>query len=128
MGLLNLLRLRGYGRDMMPAGVGLLLRRRTRFNATCPTVVAHVSVVDDDGRVIRVVNYGGVYVIHVSVVREVATVPPTTFVAVADIAKSIVDATIKPHLRAPIPFVENERAAAPTPVAWSPKEADLRRL
>jgi hypothetical protein len=51
-----------------------------------------------------------VYVIHVSVVGEVATFPAATFVSNIAVAEAVIDAAIEVHLRAPISLVEKERS------------------
>src|SRR3984885_420614 len=80
VGFLNVPRLRGYWTDVVLAGVRLFLRCGTRFNPTGTTVVAD-TIFGDVGHsgVVGVVNDGGVYVIHVSVVGEAATFPAATF-------------------------------------------------
>src|ERR1700729_2640171 len=73
---LNMLRLRGYRTNVMLVSVGLLLRCGTCFDPTRTTVVADVIFGDiRHSDVVGVVNDGGVYAIHISVVGEVTTFP-----------------------------------------------------
>ena len=126
-GCLNVLRLRGYGTDMVLVSVGLFLRCGPRFHPTASTVVADVSFGDIRHRsVVGVVNDGGVYVIHVSIVGEVATFPAAPLITDAAVAEAIIDAAIEAHLWPPISFVEKERALAPAPITGRPEKADLR--
>src|ERR1700733_13253667 len=120
-GCLNVLRLCGDWTSVVLASVRLFLRCGTRFNPTGTTVVADMSCGDvGHSRVVCVVNDGGVYVIHVSVVGEVATFPAATFVSNTAVAEAVVDAAVEAHLRAPIPLVEKECAAPPAPITWGP--------
>ena len=100
--------------------------RRTRIDTAVPAVVAD-SVFRDvfDSCVIGVMNHRFVHVIYVRIVVKMIMIPAAAFVAVTPIAKSIVDATIKSNVRAPIAFMPEEGAAAPAPISGSPKEADF---
>ena len=49
----------------------------------------------DSSRVVCVVNDGGVYVIHVSIVGEVVTFPAATFVSNTAVAETVIDAAVE---------------------------------
>jgi len=124
--LLNMLVLsRDWTHVMFPTIV-LFFSRRARVDTAIPTIVADPVFRDVfDSRVIGVVNDRFVHVIYVCVVVKAIMIPAPTLVAMAPIAKSIVNAPVKSNVRAPIAFVPEVAAATPTPISGSPKEADF---
>ena len=106
---------------MALVGVGLLLRCRPRFDTTIATVVADVTFGDvGNPRVVRVVNNGRVYAVHIGVVGEATAFPSAALISNAAVAEAVIDAAVEPHLRAPISFMKDERVAAPAPITGSP--------
>src|ERR1017187_5452334 len=67
-----------------------------------------------------------IHMIYGRVVEEMPALPATALIAVAEVAEAIVNPAIETYCRAPITIIENESAAAPTPIARSPKVADFR--
>lgn len=127
--LLDVLILYRYRAGMIFPAVRLFLCRRANVDAAVATVVTDTVCcrVFDSG-VVRVVEGLVVYAIDRRVVVEVIIFPAATFVAPPTVPVAIIDAAIKSDVRAPIAFMEQERIAAPTPVARRPKVADFRSL
>src|ERR1700728_1877780 len=108
----------------------LFLRRRSRLGAAGAAIEAHAvdgDVVDDGG----VVNVRDVHgpgdVVDIAVVEERTALPVAARITAADVAKSVVDATIKTDMGTPIASVPEVGAIAPAPIARRPQEARLRR-
>src|SRR5665213_1568748 len=55
-----------------------------------------------------------------------SALPPSAVVAVAIVTEAVINPAIKSHRRSPISIIKTKTAAAPTPIARSPKVADLR--
>ena len=109
--------------------VGFFLRRRPLIDAAIAAIVADaVSRVVFDPGVIGVVDVLVVYAIYRGVVIKMIVFPAAAFVAATAVPVSVIDPAIIPNVRAPITLMEEVRAAAPTPVSGSPKEADFRRF
>ena len=71
-------------------------------------------------------NNGDIHIIHSAIVKKAIAFPTTAFVTVAEVSVAIVDAAIKSdRLVRPITVIKHEAAAAPRPVAGSPKKADF---
>src|SRR5580704_7620632 len=124
-----MLRLSGNGRDMSLMRHRLLLRRRTRTDATSAAVVAdpvHRSVVDHRC-VVNIVNVRNIYVAHRTVVVELPPLPMSSLVAPARVSVAITDSTVKTYLRTPVAFVKDVSVASPTPIRGSPQQAGFRR-
>src|SRR6516225_6628892 len=105
------------------------LWRGTCIYAAVATVVAHacnVSRVVDDRGVVNVVDLRDVDVVHTAVVIEVVMIPTATFVTVAEVTESVIDATIETDHRPPIASRKNETLAVPGPVTRSPQVAHCR--
>jgi hypothetical protein len=128
-GGLNMLPLSRRGRNMGLPRDREFRWRRLRDNSTRTAVVADIvgCLIDDN---IPNVNIGDVhvrYVVNGGIIEKIPIIPISAHIASAGIAKSIVDATIEPNLRSPIPFLEHISAIDPAPVSWRPKQARLRR-
>src|SRR5580704_637442 len=124
---LHMLVLCGHSRDVPLMFRRFLLRRWTCVNSPVAPVVTY-SIdrgVVDHGLVVNIVNIGDVYIHHGTVIEEVSIVPTAAGKAHAEVTESIVDPAIKPYGRPPIPRVEEECIAAPTPPAWGPEETNL---
>ena len=118
---LNMLRLCRDWRNVAFVRIRLLLRGGMRLDPAATPVIAYPRSGDIGyAYVVRVVDDGGVYATHISVVAKVITFPPTPFVSIAAVAEAVIDAPIPTDVRAPVPFIKNERDATPTPVAWCP--------
>jgi len=112
---------------MFLVGRRLLLSGRTRCDPTRTAVVAHPvhrRIVDHCG-VIGVVNVGDIHVVDRTVVGELSVVPAPALVTLTRVAVSIIDSAIETYVRAPVAFIESIPTVSPTPIAWSPEEADL---
>src|SRR5580704_14888908 len=119
--------LRGDGGYMAIARIGFFLRGGPLVDATVPAVVTDtVRIVVFDPGVVNVMNFVDVHVVHGAVVVKVVTIPAAAFITVAEIAESIIDAAIPADVRAPITFMEEIAAIAPSPVAGCPEEANFR--
>src|SRR5271170_4859111 len=96
-------------------GVGGFLRGGARFDAAGATVVAdtvHGDIVNDR-RVVGIVDDGGVDVIHIGVIGEVAAIPAAALIADAAVAEAVVDSAVEADVLAPISLMEEEGVAAP---------------
>src|SRR5713101_1955781 len=126
-GSLHVLRLNWYGGNVPGVGGGLLFGPRALVDAAVSAVVADAGDVGviDHRRVVHVVNDGDVDVVHGTIVEKASAVPTATFIAVAEVAVPIVDSAIETHDRSPEAFIEDESAASPTPISWSPQETDF---
>ena len=121
----RVLSLRFGSSHMAIASCSLLLRVRTSIDSAGSSVVAdpvHCNVIDD-GSVVGVVNVHNVHVVDRAVVVKVAAVPISTFIAIAGVTESVIDATVEtPTLvRSPISDVPDVGRAAPAPITWSPE-------
>src|SRR5579864_8472053 len=127
---LHVLALRSCGRKMADTRGRLFLRGGARLYAAVSSVVADASDVAliDNGRVVHVMNDGDVHIVHGAIVEKAVVVPTSAVVTVAEVSVAIVDPAIKSHhsIR-PVPCVEDEPAAAPSPIAWSPQKAYFGR-
>src|SRR5580658_7647458 len=105
------------------------LRRRTRRDPSIASVVANAidRGVIDHGRVVNIVHVRDIHVVDGTVVEELSTSPFATLIAIAEVAKSVVDSTVESNVRTPIADVEKECRATPTPPSRSPQESRLRR-
>jgi len=92
-------------------------------------VVADVRVVVDIryAVVVNVAHYGHVHTRHRAVVVEVSPAPVAAFVAIAAVAISIIHAAVEPDVRTPVAVMPVIAAGVPTPVAWRPQRAHIRR-
>src|SRR5271170_2530857 len=98
-----------YRRDMPLMRYRLLLSGRTRFHSALAAVIAdaiYCRVVDHRG-VVNVVNVGDVHVVHRTVVEKVAIIPPTTLVALAEVAESVSDPTVETYVKTPVSFIKS---------------------
>src|SRR5260370_33134768 len=116
--------------DMASASRGLLLGRRSRVDAAVAAVITHArnsDVVVHHRRVVHVVDFGHVDVIHRTVVVEAPAVPAATFIPAAKISVAVIDPAVKTYDRSPISFVKHKRGSTPGPIARSPQETNFRR-
>src|SRR5882724_11284446 len=105
-----------------------LLRSRALVDSAVRTVVTHARNVDvGHPRLIYVVNYGHVYVVHCAVVIKTSAVPTSALITVAKVSVAVVNPAIKSHARSPKAFVEDKGCTTPAPVSGSPQETGLRR-
>jgi hypothetical protein len=97
--------------------------------SACSAVIAYAiagSVIDYTFAV-YVSSHRLIHIIHGTVVIERTVVPISSGVADPDIAETIVDATIKSDLRAPVASMPDINTVAPTPISRGPKRSDERR-
>src|SRR5208283_5640855 len=108
-------------------GCGLFCRRWLCGDSTLAAVIADTvnRRVIDHRRVVNIVNVGDIDVVHRSVVIELAVVPASAFVAMAEISVTVSDAAVEANLRPPIALIEKESVTTPTPVRRSPEIANL---
>src|SRR5580704_19053773 len=103
---------------------------RPRCDAARPAIKAgaiHGGVVDDHRFVdVGVVDDGGVHVDYRGVICETPATPFAAEKPNAAIAKAIIHAAVEADVRSPIARMPSVHAAAPAPVAWSPKQAHPR--
>src|SRR6266404_5573275 len=122
--------LRRHRPDMASASRGLLLGRRSRVDAAIASVITHarnVDVVIHHGRVVHVVDFRHVDVVHRTVVVEASAVPAATFIPAAKISVAVIDPAVKTYDGPPISLVKYKRGTAPGPIARSPQETNFRR-
>src|SRR5579863_807777 len=116
------------GRWKMPLTCShLFFTRRTCRDPTVAAVVAdsiHNGFMHH-GCVVNIMNIHHVHVGDGAVIEEVSAVPSPAFEADAKVAESVGDPAVEPHVRTPVPFMENKRASAPTPIGWSPEESNF---
>ena len=77
-------------------------------------------------RVVNIVDGVLIHVVYRCVVEEMSTLPPPAIITVTEVAVAIVDPAIETYRRAPVAVIKEKPAAAPTPIARSPKVADFR--
>src|ERR1700752_5281106 len=85
------------------------------------------AVIVHHSRVVRVVDYRHVHIVHRAVVIKMVVLPPPTFIPVAEVSESIINPAIESNDRAPIAFVKVVPPAAPGPIARRPEESRPRR-
>src|SRR5712692_3094343 len=125
---LRMLRLSGDRRNMPLPRRRLFFRPRTRADPAIAPVVADPRYRPIDHRgVVDVVDDGDVHVVHRSVVEKPVVIPTSALVALAKVSIAVIDSAIESDLRTPVAVIEDKSVAAPTPIGWSPQEADLRR-
>src|SRR5579863_8553067 len=118
--------LSGHGWDMPFMRSIFLLRRGTPLNASTATVVADPGFrVVDDCRVVHVVNIGDVHIADRTVVEEVSFLPPSTFIAFAEVSVAVTDSAVEADMQSPVAFIEGIAVAAPSPIARGPKKTRL---
>src|ERR1700733_4310393 len=125
---LDMLHLRGHGRNVALLGPRFFLWGRPRRDATFSTVITNAIYRRpvDHRSVVNVMNEGDVYIAHIAVVEELPALPPSPFKAVAEEAKAIINSAVEPHMRTPVPLMPQKSAAAPAPISGGPEVADLR--
>src|SRR6266403_2218286 len=122
--MLSLIR---HWREMSPTSESFLLARRPRGNATVTAVEAYAFVVPvDHSGVVDVVNDGDIHIVHGTVIEKPAAFPASTFVTIAEVSITVVDAAVETDLRPPITLIEEISVAAPCPVAGGPDKAFAR--
>src|SRR6266446_3888256 len=116
-----MLSLSRHRRQVSAAHGRLLSGRWTRIDPAVASVVAHtILVANIDCRVVNVVNVGDVHIGHGTVVEKLSIIPTSAQVALAEVAKSIVDPAVKTYFRAPETLVEDKSLTAPTPPSGRP--------
>lgn len=95
----------------------------TTIEARAIVVIHHDGVVD-----IRIVNDGDVYIVHCSVVVEVAAVPTAAVIATAGVAEAVVNSAVEANSRSPIAGNKDIASVFPSPVARRPKESRIGSL
>jgi hypothetical protein len=109
----------------------LFLRRGSGSDAsfsikTC-AVIDYGGIVDHGIVNIGIVYDGSVYIHNGGVVPESASLPDSPDKSHPGITSSIVNATIKSDVRAPVAGVPAIDSANITPVPWCPEQSDRRR-
>src|SRR6202165_6030801 len=127
-GSLHMLSLNRHSGNMLLTRTRHFLRPGTRADPTISAVVAdpvHRGAVHYC-RVVNVVNYSDVHVVHRTVVEKAPIVPTSTFIAFAVVTVPVTNPAIKTDMRTPVAIVEDVSVAAPAPIGWSPQETDSR--
>ena len=108
----------------MPLTFGsFLFRRSPSVDATLSAVVAHAVYRDIfHARVVDVVDYRDVDIVHRPVVEKVSVVPTAAFIAMPEVTEAVADAAIETDSGTPITFMKNESRAAPAPPGRGPQE------
>src|SRR6266705_2960883 len=104
-----------------------LSRCRTSSASAPAAVKADPRTIVDDRRVVGIVNDGDVHVGHRAVVVVVATSPVAAEKADTGVAETVVNAAVEADFGSPVARVPNVEAVFPSPIPWSPEQADLRR-
>ena len=125
-----ILELRLHGRGMRLPHCHTLRGTRRNMQTARSTVVTHAGAVRiaADRTVINVMRHRDVDVVDRAVVVEVASAPVAALVAVAGIAKAVVDAAVVADVLAPIAGVVSIGVIRVAPVAGGPERALVRRL
>src|ERR1700691_678797 len=113
---------------MPPTRGRLFLGCRARLNPSIAPVVAHTVYrrVVHYRRVVNVMDVSNIHIGHRLVIEEVSIVPTSAGKTYAEVTESVVDSTVKTHLRTPKALVEGKCTTTPAPPARGPQEADLR--
>src|SRR5580704_7596863 len=115
---------------MLLAGRSLFARRGASGEAARAAVIANTidrDIVVDHCLVVGVVHHRHVYVGDRAVIDESTSAPISARITHAGVAKTVVDSAIKSDVRAPVSRVPKVYAAAPAPIARSPKKSNPRR-
>jgi len=119
-----MLHLRRHRSPMRFACEGLLLRCRTRGYSALPAVECDVRiVVYDDRLVIDIGHVRDIHIGHRAVVEEMAAAPFPACEAFAEVSEAVINAAIKPDVRAPIASIPKIEAIVPTPISGGPQIA-----
>ena len=103
---------------------------RRHMETTRSAVVTHMVVVrvHNDRAVVDVVHHSDIDVVDRAVVVEVSPAPVAALIAVAGVAKAVVDAAIVPDVLAPVARVKPVDVIRVAPVAGRPQCALVRSL
>lgn len=125
-----ILELCSHGQSMLLPHCHPLRGPRRNMETTRSAVVTQMGVarIRNDRAAVEVVNHRGVDVVDRAVVVEVTSAPVTALVAVAGVAKAVVDAAIVADVLAPIAGVIAVGVVPVAPVAGGPKRAFVGRL
>src|SRR5580658_9602715 len=105
----------GYRADVPIASGGFFFTRCARVDSAV-AVVADVGIISyDDSGVIDIVDHVHVDVIDGGVVEEMAAIPASTFVAVAEVAEAIINSAVEAYGWTPEASGECEAAPVPAP-------------
>jgi hypothetical protein len=95
---------------------------RAHVNAASAAIVGDAGdVVHDDGAVVDVVDAGDIDAVDGTVVVEVIASPIAAVVAIAGVAKAVVNAAVETDVQPPVATVEAPAVVIPTPVAGGPE-------
>src|SRR5271155_1974497 len=127
---LDMLHLRGYGRNMALVRPRFFLRSRPRRDATFSTVITNAIYRRpvDHRSVVNVMSEGDVHIGHIAIVVKLPALPPSPFKTVTVVAETIINSAVEPHMRTPVTLMKEKSAATPTPISGVPQVADLRDL
>jgi len=126
---LNMLVLRRHGRDMSCAGRGLFFGAGSPVDASATAVIADAiygRVVVDDRRVVGVMDFRDIYIVHRAVIEKSVVVPTAAFITAAEIAVAVTYASVETDDRTPIALMEDKGISAPAPIAGRPEKTWLR--
>jgi hypothetical protein len=99
---------------------------RAGVDSASAAVVAypvHICVVDHR-RVVNVVNVGDVYVVHRTIVVKLPVLPTPALIAGTAITIAVIHTSVEADVTAPVAAVPLIGIATPTPVTWSPEQAN----
>jgi len=128
-GFFKMLMLRPNWPDMALAARSLFFGAGSFVNATVAAVIADAvygRTVVDDRRVVGVMDFPDIDVVHRAVVVKAVVVPAAAFVTAAEIAIAVIYAPVKTNPWAPITLVENKDSSAPTPIGRRPEKTRFR--
>jgi hypothetical protein len=124
-----MLHLRRRGGDVLLSGDLEFLGPRPRHGSPGAAVIADIvdRVVHNDRLGVDVRDIHVNDIVDGAIIKEVAVIPVSAFIASAGVAKSIDYAAVEPDTRSPIPCVKPVNAVVPAPVSGCPEQAWSRR-
>src|SRR5579871_564182 len=124
-----MLRLGGQRGGVRLVGIRFFLRRRMSLHTAGSAVVTdvvHRSVVHHDRLVVDIGHIGYADVSDTTVVVKPASAPFAPDKSHADVAKTVINASVEAHVRPPVAGMPRVESAAPSPIAGGPKHPDGR--
>lgn len=128
-GFIKMLILRPNRPDMALSPRGFFVVARPPVNATMAPVIADAvyrRIVVYDRRVVGVMDFRDIDVVHRAVVVKAVVLPAAAFITVAEIAEAIIYAAVKTNPWAPITLMENKGSSAPAPIGRRPEKTGFR--
>ena len=103
---------------------GQLLRRGPHLDSAAPAIETHARpAVFRNVVIVDVVNDRDIHIRHRAIVGQVAVIPISSIVSVANVSKTVIDAAIETNMGSPVAGVPMVEASIKTPPRRCPKRS-----